>query len=257
MPEQLLESELFGHEPGAFTDARKRKMGLLEAAEGGTLFLDEIGDMAPSLQAKVLGVLEERRFRRVGGIQQIDVDVRVVSATHRDLRQMVADGKFREDLLYRLRVIPIRIPALRERVEDIPLLARHFAEEISADWGRPPIHITESALDLLRQRSWPGNVRELRNAVERAVILARGEEIAAGDLGEDPLALAGDGGPARAFQLPPDGVKIEELVDDLVRQALDRTRGNQSAAARLLGMSRDQVRYRMQRLGLLKETGDT
>ncbi len=253
MPEQLLESELFGHEPGAFTDARKRKMGLLEAAEGGTLFLDEIGDMAPPLQAKLLGVLEERRFRRVGGVQEIDADVRVVSATHRDLRALVAQGTFRGDLLYRLRVVPMRIPPLRERKEDIPLLAAHFARQIAVGWGRPDVRVTREALEVLQGRSWPGNVRELRNAVERAVILARGEELTPADFLEETTGATGvqpDG-----FDLPPEGLKIEDLVDDLVRQALKRTDGNQSAAARLLGMSRDQIRYRMQRLGLLKEAG--
>jgi DNA-binding NtrC family response regulator len=252
MPETLLESELFGHEPGAFTDARRRKMGLLEAAEGGTLFLDEIGDMAPALQAKLLGVLEERRFRRLGGIQETDVDVRVVSATHRDLRALLAAGKFREDLLYRLRVVPIRIPALRERPEDVPILARHFVEEIARGWGRPGLFLTDRALATLSARRWPGNVRELRNAIERAVILARGDRIDAADLGEDPAA---DGGPGSRFELPAEGLKVEELVDDLVRQALDRTKANQSAAGRLLGLSRDQVRYRMQRLGLLPDAG--
>jgi DNA-binding NtrC family response regulator len=248
MPEALLESELFGHEPGAFTDARKRKMGLVEAADGGTLFLDEIGDMAASLQAKVLGVLEERSFRRVGGLQQVEVDVRVVSATHRDLRALAKEGRFREDLLYRLRVIPIRIPALRERPEDVPLLARHFVEEISAGWGRPAPALSDDALRLLSARPWPGNVRELRNAVERAVILAVSDVLTPADFGEEAAAA----GAAAAFALPAQGLRVEELVDDLVRQALQRTGDNQSAAARLLGLSRDQVRYRMQRLGLLE-----
>jgi DNA-binding NtrC family response regulator len=254
MPDQLLESELFGHEPGGFTDARKRKMGLLEAAEGGTLFLDEIGDMAAPLQAKILGVLEERRFRRVGGIQEIDADVRVVSATHRDLFALVKEGKFREDLLYRLRVVPIRIPALRERSPDIPVLAAHFVSQLAAGWGRPAIRVSKPALDALAARTWPGNVRELRNAVERAVILARGDELTPADFRDEPTAPArpgeaGGDGPL----LPPEGVKVEEWIDDLVRQALARSQGNQSAAARLLGMSRDQIRYRMQRLGLLKD----
>ena len=254
MPEHLLESELFGHEPGAFTDARKRKMGLLEAAEGGTLFLDEIGDMAPSLQAKILGVLEDRRFRRVGGIQEITADVCVVSATHRDLRVLVKEGKFREDLLYRLRVVPIHIPALRERAEDVPVLAAHFASQLAAGWGRPTLRITKEASALLAARPWPGNVRELRNAVERAVILARGDERTPSDFRAEPQpsARAADG--AAGVTLPEGGIKLEEWVDDLVRQALAREGGNQSAAARLLGMSRDQVRYRMQRLGMLKES---
>jgi two-component system, NtrC family, response regulator AtoC len=254
MPEQLLESELFGHEPGAFTDARKRKMGLLEAAEGGTLFLDEVGDMAPALQAKLLGVLEERRFRRVGGLPEIDADVRVVSATHRDLRALVTEGKFREDLLYRLRVVPIRIPPLRERAADVPSLAMHFAGQLAVGWGRPAMRISRAALDALVARPWSGNVRELRNAIERAVILARGDELTAADFRDDAV------GPAQAKEragpncvLPAEGLQFEDVIDDLVQQALTRAQGNQSAAARLLGMTRDQIRYRMQRLGLLKE----
>jgi two-component system response regulator HydG len=248
MPEQLLESELFGHEPGAFTDARRRKMGLLEAAEGGTLFLDEIGDMAPPLQAKLLGVLEERRFRRLGALSEIDVDVRVVSATHRDLRALVQEGKFREDLLYRLRVVPMRIPPLRERPEDIPVLAAHFVAQVAAGWGRSGLRLADDALQALAARAWPGNVRELRNAIERAVILARGDVIAREDVLEEAGGAGGAQGP---WALPVQGLKVEDLIDDLVRQALTRAEGNQSAAARLLGMSRDQVRYRMQKLGLL------
>jgi DNA-binding NtrC family response regulator len=253
MPEQLLESELFGHESGAFTDARRRKMGLLEAAEGGTLFLDEIGDMAPPLQAKLLGVLEERRFRRLGALSEIDVDVRVVSATHRDLRALVQEGKFREDLLYRLRVVPLRIPPLRERPEDIPALAAHFAAQVAAGWGRPGLRLADDALLALGARAWPGNVRELRNTIERAVILARGDVIAREDVLEE---AGGAGGGPGAWALPAQGLKVDDLVDDLVRQALTRAEGNQSAAARMLGMSRDQVRYRMQKLGMLPSTAE-
>jgi DNA-binding NtrC family response regulator len=207
--------------------------------------------MAPSLQAKLLGVLEERKFRRLGALQETDVDVRVVSATNRDLRQLVQEGKFREDLLYRLRVVPIRIPPLRERPEDIPLLAQRFAEEISRGWRRDAVRLSPGALAALATRSWPGNVRELRNAVERGVILAQGPELEAADLVEEAAGRRGGAG----FDLPAEGVRVEELVDDLVRQALDRTKGNQSGAARLLGMSRDQVRYRMQQLGLLPDAG--
>ncbi len=249
VPDNLLESELFGHEPGAFTDARKRKMGLLEAADGGTLFLDEIGDMPPGLQAKLLGVLEERKFRRVGGLKEIEVDVRVVSATHRHLETMVKEGQFRADLLYRLRVIPIVIPPLRERPEDIPVMANHFAAELAAGWGRASIHLTEDALHALQGRMWPGNVRELRNAIERAVILAQGDALDASVFGDE--AAVSDS----SIPLPPEGVVIENLVDSLVRRALERSNGNQSAAARLLGMTRDQVRYRMQKMGLLSKAG--
>jgi DNA-binding NtrC family response regulator len=248
VPTNLLESELFGHEPGAFTDARKRKMGLLEAADGGTLFLDEIGDMPAGLQAKLLGVLEERKFRRVGGLKELEVDVRVVSATHRNLDTMVKEGSFRADLLYRLRVIPIHIPPLRERPEDIPIIAEHFVAELAAGWGRPNMHVSQDALRLLQTRKWPGNVRELRNALERAVILAQGGVL-------DAAAFGDEGGRAEgAIPLPLEGLSIENLVDDLVRRALERSNGNQSAAARLLGMTRDQVRYRMQKMGLLQKS---
>ena len=257
MPEALLESELFGHETGAFTDARRRKMGLVEAAEGGTLFLDEIGDMAAPLQAKLLGVLEERRFRRIGGVQEIDADIRVVSATHRDLRALAKEGKFREDLLYRLCVVPVRIPPLRARTQDIAPLAEHFVANLAAGWGRPAIRIEPAALRALEARPWSGNVRELRNAVERAVILTRTEALGPADFPDDSsvstrVVDAATVGPT----LPPGGLKIEEWTDALVRQALERTQGNQSAAARLLGMSREQIRYRMQHLGLLKGSGD-
>ncbi|MHC5010601.1 MAG: sigma-54-dependent transcriptional regulator [Planctomycetota bacterium] len=248
VPDNLLESELFGHEPGAFTDARKRKMGLLEAADGGTLFLDEIGDMPEGLQAKLLGVLEEHKFRRIGGLKEIEVDPRVISATHRNLDDMVKKGRFREDLLYRLRVIPIPIPPLRERPEDIGVLANHFAAELAAGWGRPPLRLTRDAVRTLASRNWPGNVRELRNAIERAVILAKGNELDAGAFGEEAARTNGD-----QFPFPQEGLNVESLVDDMVRRALERTSGNQSAAARLLGMSRDQVRYRMQKIGLLSK----
>ena len=250
VPDNLLESELFGHEPGAFTDARKRKMGLLEAADGGTLFLDEIGDMPPGLQAKLLGVLEERKFRRVGGLKEIEVDVRVVSATHRNLELMVKEGEFRADLLYRLRVIPIQIPPLRERPDDIPLLAEHFAAELAAGWGRPAMHLASDAIKVLEGRAWPGNVRELRNAIERAVILSDGDELPARSFGEEPTTTE------ETVTLPSEGINIENLVDDFVRRALDRCNGNQSAAARLLNMTRDQVRYRMQKMGLLSKGKD-
>ncbi len=245
MPSNLLESELFGHEPGAFTDARKRKMGLLEAADGGTLFLDEIGDMPPGLQSKLLGVLEERKFRRLGGLKEIEVDVRVISATHRDLEAMVKEGNFRADLLYRLRVIPIVIPPLRDRPEDIPVIAEHFASELAAGWGRTDLHLSPEARQLLQQRSWAGNVRELRNAMERAVILAQSDTLEGAAFGEETSAE--DGG----FPLPPEGLSVDSLISDLVRRALERTSGNQSAAARLLGLTRDQIRYRMQKMGLL------
>jgi DNA-binding NtrC family response regulator len=242
MPEHLLESELFGHEPGAFTDARTRKIGLIEAAEGGALFLDEIGDMAPALQAKVLGFLEERTFRRVGGLREIKADVRVLSATHRDLRGLVRQGRFREDLYYRLCVVRIRVPPLRERASDVGILAARFADLWAAVAGRPAVRIAQAALRALAVRPWPGNVRELRNAVERAATFARSTEVALEDFETDvgcvPAASEG-------ADLPPGGVSLDAVVDNYVRQALVRTNGNQCAAARLLRMSRERFRRRM------------
>ena len=249
VPDHLLESELFGHEAGAFTDARKRKMGLLEAADGGTLFLDEIADMPALLQAKMLGVLEDRIVRPVGGLRSIRVDLRVVSATNQDLPKQVRDGAFREDLYYRLRVVPFSIPSLRERPEDVPLLAEHFARQVAAEWGRPPPEITAQAQTSLAKRRWPGNVRELRNAIERAVILSHGDQLGIEDFVDHSHEAH------RPIGIPAEGLDVEKMIDQLVRQALERTDGNQSSAARLLCMSRDQIRYRMQKMGLLPGAG--
>ncbi|MFV1957861.1 MAG: sigma-54 interaction domain-containing protein [Planctomycetota bacterium] len=249
IPEHLLESELFGHEPGAFTDARQAKPGLLEAAHGGTLFLDEIGDMTPMLQAKLLGVLEDRVLRRVGGLTEIPVDVRVISATHCCLEMLVEEGRFRPDLLYRLRVVPLHVPPLREHPSDIPALAEHFLRILGGNAGAVP-RVTEEARVYLQAMRWPGNVRELRNALESAVVLTPGSELGvhAFTLHERPP------GRATAF-LPADGVDVDRLIDDLVREAMERTAHNQSAAARLLGMTRNQIRHRLQKLGLIPGPG--
>jgi DNA-binding NtrC family response regulator len=253
IPENLLESELFGHERGAFTDAKAAKKGLFELARGGTVFLDEIGDMPPVLQAKLLRFLEERHFRRVGGTEDISVDVRIIAATNRDLEAAVRKGEFRPDLYYRLKVIPIEVPPLRERPEDIPLLAQAFIDQIATELRKKVRSISAEALALLEAYPWPGNVRELRNAIERAVILGTGERIEAQDLPAElqPGRAKPAGGAAGLVTLPAEGVRLEAVEDELVRQALDRTRGNQSAAARLLGVTRDQLRYRMERMGLL------
>jgi DNA-binding NtrC family response regulator len=253
VPETLLESELFGHEAGAFTDARRRKIGLLEAADGGTVFLDEIGDMPTTLQAKLLGVLEERSFRRVGGVSEIRVDTRTISATHRDLDKLVEEGRFREDLLYRLRVIPIRIPPLRERPEDIPVLAQAFANELAAGWGRAAPTINDESLAALMARPWPGNVRELRNAVERAIILSPSDRLDLSAFGADTPVQTEQ----PDFPLPSKGVDVESVIDSLLAQAMRRTHGNQCAAGRLLGLSRDQVRYRLRKREPLRSVART
>ena len=250
MTETLLESELFGHERGAFTDAKVQKKGLLELAHGGSIFLDEIGDMTPALQAKLLRVLEERRFRRVGGTKDIGIDVRVIAASNKDLRVAVDQGAFRKDLYYRLQVVTITIPPLRERREDIPLLARHFLEHFSREFKKPTPRLTLVAERLFVQYDWPGNVRELRNVIERALILADTVELTPADL---PPEIASDaGGASRSsarFQLPPGGVVLEDVERDFVRQALELTHGNQTRAARILGLTRDELRYRVKKFG--------
>ena len=246
IPEQLLESELFGHERGAFTDARQQKRGLFELADGGTVFLDEIGEMSHGLQAKLLRFLEERTFKRVGGLQDIRVDVRVVAATHRDLTHEVRDGRFREDLFYRLQVMPIRLPPLRERRGDVSLLAKYFVDSYNREFKKKVLGMTPEALELLERDRWPGNIRELRNAIERAMLLIDREWIRP----EDFAASSRNGGIVAQFKLPAEGVTLEEIERQLVVQALERAAGNQTHAGKLLGINRDQVRYRIEKFGL-------
>jgi two-component system response regulator AtoC len=246
VPETLLESELFGHEKGAFTDARQQKKGLLEQGDGGTVYLDEIGEMTPLLQAKLLRFLEEKTFRRVGGSADITVDVRVVAATNRDLEKAVARHDFREDLYYRLQVLAVPLPPLRERREDIPLLVKYFVDSFNREFGKNVRDLTEGARRLLETHPWPGNVRELRNVLERAVLLCESDHLAP----EDLHVLAPRGQDPSAFQLPPGGIVFEDLERELVKQALARANGNQTRAARLLGMTRDQIRYRLQKFEL-------
>jgi DNA-binding NtrC family response regulator len=251
MPETLLESELFGHERGAFTDAKTQKKGLFEVAQGGTIFLDEIGDMSGGLQAKLLRILEERRFRRVGGTKDISVDVRVIATTNRDLRQAVESGAFRKDLYYRLQVVTILIPPLRNRREDIPLLACHFLEHFSREFKKQLPRLSPEAERLLVQYDWPGNVRELRNMIERAMILEDTGELLPAHLPPEIHRLTAP--PlfeAPKFQLPETGVVLEEVEREFVRQALELTQGNQTRAARLLGLTRDELRYRAKKFGL-------
>jgi len=247
LPEQLLESELFGHERGAFTDARQQKRGLLETADGGTVFLDEIGEMTPGLQAKLLRFLEERTFKRGGGLNDIRVDVRVVAATNRDLEEEVKAGKFREDLFYRLQVMPVRLPPLRERVGDIRLLVAHYVDRYNREFRKRVRGLQPAAQALLDQYRWPGNVRELRNAIERAMLLADN-----GLLGVEDFATLSRTTTTSIFRLPPEGVDLETVERQLVIQALQRAGGNQTHAGHLLGINRDQVRYRIEKFGLTK-----
>ena len=251
LPEHLLESELFGHEKGAFTDAKGLKKGLFEQADGGTVYLDEIGDMKPDLQAKLLRLIEEKSFRRVGGLRDFRVDVRIIAATNRDLGRALEQGEFRKDLYYRLKVFPLRLPPLRERREDILPLAYHFIARFNSEMGREVREIHPQAQSCLTAHAWPGNVRELRNVLERALILANGPMLHVEHL---PTEVgAPDPAPDRAapMALPAEGVRLEEVERDLVRQALGATGGNQVRAARLLGISRDALRTRMKKFGFL------
>ncbi len=244
IPEQLLESELFGHERGAFTDAKLTKRGTFELADNGTVVLDEIGELKPSLQSKLLHALEERYFRRVGGVREIHVDVCVVALTNRDLKTMVRDGSFRQDLYFRVNVFPIVVPPLRERRDDILPLARHFLRAVAGKLGRACEGFTREAENALLAYSWPGNVRELRNAVERAVILEREPVVGCRSLLLDtPLDLL-HGYPCDA---PASIVPLEQLEDLMVSRAMAATAGNQTRAAELLGITRDQLRYRLKK----------
>jgi two-component system, NtrC family, response regulator AtoC len=254
IPGTLIESELFGYEKGAFTDAKARKEGMFEQAEGGTLFLDEIGELELSLQAKLLRVLEEGSFRRVGGLKDLPLDVRVIAASNRDLKTEGEAGRFRADLFYRLSVIQIDIPPLRERGDDIRVLAEHYMASFKSRLRKNIDSIDAEALAAFRAYQWPGNVRELRNVIERAMILEDGDEITAKYLPRGLVAdsRAGSDGHAGSrpdqIRLPRDGVSLEEVEMSLVRQALEQSRGNQTKAAELLDISRDQLRYRMKKL---------
>ena len=247
IPDTLLESELFGHERGAFTDAKGQKKGLLEQADAGTAFLDEIGEMAPALQAKLLRFLEEKAFRRVGGSADVRVDVRVIAATNRNLEEGVREGRFREDLYYRLRVLPVPLPPLRDRKGDVPLLVDHFVAGFNREFKKNVRGLAPDARDALNAYSWPGNIRELRNVLERAVLLSEGEILERSDVLLTPLAAL-----SPSFQLPPAGLDIEQFERSLVIQALQRSGGNQTQAGRLLGLNRDQIRYRIEKFGLPK-----
>ncbi|MBI2561851.1 MAG: sigma-54-dependent Fis family transcriptional regulator [candidate division NC10 bacterium] len=247
LSEELLESELFGHEKGAFTGAHQRKQGKVELADGGTLFLDEIGDIRPALQAKLLRLLQEQEFERVGGTRPIQVDVRFVAATNTDLERVMKAGAFRQDLYYRLNVVSLTLPPLRERKEDLELLARHFVEKYSAELKRPAKPISPAAMAILARSDWPGNVRELENAIERAVVLSTGPEIAPRDL---PI-LRGE--PDEDTPAEAGGTYHEAVLQfkrELLRSALDRAQGNQTRAAEALGLQRTYLSRLLKDLGI-------
>jgi len=247
IPENLLESELFGYEKGAFTGAVTSKPGKFEMADKGTLFLDEIGDVPPVTQVKLLRVLQEREFERLGGTRTVKVDVRLLAATNRDLREALEQGTFREDLYYRLNVVPIDIAPLRERKEDIPDLANLFLARFSKESGRPLRGISPAAMQLLVSHYWPGNVRELQNVMERACTLAPGPELAVADIQLDsPRSRAGAG----AERFLPEGMTLDQWEDEMIREALKRAGGNKSQAARSLGLSRNALRYRLSKIGI-------
>ncbi len=260
IPEELLESELFGHERGAFTHAIRTRIGRFEQSNGGTIFLDEIADMSPSLQVKILRVLQDRSFERIGGVKTIKVDMRVVAATNQDLEEMVRRGRFREDLYYRLNVIPIRVPPLRERVADIPLLVQHFLHEFSRKKKKPCKRLSPQAMDLLLRYAWPGNVRELENLIERLVILSEGEEIQVSELPErfrnKPATSS-----AKPQEIPDHGIHltaaVQEFERDLIMKALDKSNWVKSRAAQLLNLNRTTLLEKMKKQNILPASNFT
>jgi len=248
LPEALLESELFGHEKGAFTGALQRRIGRFEEADEGTLFLGEIGDLPPSVQVKLLRFLQEREFQRVGGNQTIRSDVRIISATNRDLENKMAEGSFREDLYYRLNVVAMTIPPLRERKEDLPPLIDHFLKRYSAEMGEEPRSVGPEARDLLLKYDYPGNVRELENIIERAVVIARGSMISIRDLPFSKDQITPNKNDGKAFRTLRESV--EELERDMIRKAMEETSNHQTRAADLLGISERMLRYKLKKYGL-------
>jgi len=255
IPETLIETELFGYEKGAFTDAKTMKKGVFEMADRGTVFLDEISEMHINMQSKFLRVLEDQTFRRVGGVRDISVDVQVVASTNRDLEQTVREGKFREDLFYRLSVIPIQIPPLRERKEDIPLLVDHFIQRYNTQFRKNVQGVTPEGLKWLMNYSWPGNIRELKNAVERAMILVDRDRI---DVDQLPIRIAEPvgGSPGKRasdnhqVKLPPEGAGLDEIEREVIQQALQYAKGNKTTASKLLKISRDTLRYKVKKHNL-------
>ena len=248
IPENLMEAELFGYEKGAFTGATQPHPGKFEQADGGTVFLDEIGDVPPAVQVKLLRVLQEREFERLGSTKTTEVDVRIVAATNQDLRVALEQGTFREDLYYRLNVLPINLPPLRERKEDIPYLVDHFREKFAADTGNRVRSIGDTAREKLTAYHWPGNVRELENIIERAMVLARAETVGPNDIHLDQQRGASASAGEVAFL--PEGMTLEQYEQELIREAMRRSGDNKSQAARLLGVTRNALRYRLSQIGV-------
>ena len=254
LPESLVESELFGHRKGAFTGAIANKVGIFQAANGGTLFLDEINSLPLSVQAKLLRFLESGECLAVGDIEPYKVDVRIISATNTDLQKQIAEGNFREDLYFRLNVIPLEIPALKERIDDIEHLIKHFHEHFSKEHSRTPPKFSKQALKILHNYNWPGNVRELRNLCERTSILLSGQVIEAENFPHDFFASKTSPSSDKSnFSLPEVGINLDKLEADLIHQALQRTNGNRAKSARLLGLTRDTLLYRIQKRGLANQ----
>ncbi|HWE49520.1 MAG TPA: sigma-54 dependent transcriptional regulator [Bryobacteraceae bacterium] len=247
LPENLMESELFGYEKGAFTGANISKPGKFEQADSGTVMLDEIGDVPPGIQVKLLRVLQEREFERLGSNKTQHIDVRVIAATNRDLRAALEDGTFREDLYYRLNVVPIEIPPLRARTTDIPYLARHFVEKLSPETGGRVRGITDAAIDKLMGYSWPGNVRELENVIERSIVMASGEQLDADSIRLDMNIRPRQGNGELGL---PEGMSLDAYEKELIKNALKQADGNKSQAARILGLTRNALRYRLTQIGI-------
>ena len=249
LPENLMESELFGYEKGAFTGANVSKLGKFEGADHGTVFLDEIGDVPGSVQVKLLRILQERQFERLGSNVTRNVDVRIIAATNVDLRAALEQGRFREDLYYRLNVVPINMPPLRDRREDIPFLAMHFVQKLSKELGAGPKELSPGAVDRLLSHQWPGNVRELENTIERSMVLAAGDTLQAADI---RIEAPRNTQPVAAQQSPllPEGETLEHWEQMIIRESLRRANGNKSQAARMLGLTRNALRYRLSQMGM-------
>ncbi len=250
IPENLMESELFGYEKGAFTGAATAKPGKFEQADTGTVMLDEIGDVPPAIQVKLLRILQEREFERLGSNVTRHIDVRVIAATNQDLRAALEQGTFREDLYYRLNVVPMNIPPLRERKQDIAFLANHFLRKLAPDSGRPVESISDDAMEKLVGYHWPGNVRELENVIERALILCRGSQLEPDDIKLEMAPRARAAGDTNQHHFLPEGMTLDQYEQELIREALRRADGNKSQAARLLGLTRNALRYRLTQMGL-------